>query len=129
MIVIDTNFAISILVEDRSICTDVIENQHILAPFLIKMEILNVLRKYHFMRNIPIPDIDKIYRDSIELIDEFVPDHLLLDGAKKLSFKLNHHIIDCLFLSLAIQRDVPFVSFDKRLVAKAEKMGIKTMQV
>ncbi|MBK9563700.1 MAG: hypothetical protein WAT22_14690 [Saprospiraceae bacterium] len=56
-----TNVAISIVMEDRVIRTDLLENQYIAAPFFMQMEILNVLRKYHFMRDIPMDDLDKIY--------------------------------------------------------------------
>ena len=56
-----TNVAISIVMEDRVIRTDLLENQYIAASFFIKLEILNVLRKTHFMRDIQMIDLDKIY--------------------------------------------------------------------
>ena len=56
-----TNVAISIVMEDRVIRTDLLESQYIAAPFFMQMEISNVLRKYHFMRDIPMDDLDKIY--------------------------------------------------------------------
>ncbi len=129
MMVIDTNVAISILVEDRMIRTDLLENQYIVAPFFMQMEILNVLRKYHFMRNIPMEDVDKIYHDFIDIVDEFIPDEEILESARKISFTLNHPIYDCLFLALAQQKNAPFVSFDRRLLDKADQVGIKIVSI
>ena len=129
MIVIDTNVALAILLEDGFSRTDLLENSTVIAPSFMKLEMLNVLRKYHFLRKVSIEDLDKIYIEFLKIIDEFVLDDKILNAAKEISYKLNHPIYDCLFLALALQYKSVFISFDQRLLKKAESIGIETLNL
>jgi predicted nucleic acid-binding protein len=97
------------------------------APAFIKIELLNVLRKAHFLNQIKIEKIDEIYNSAISLIEEFHDNDAILDLARSISFKLNHPIYDCLFLSLSLKLDLPFLSSDTRLLIKAQSIGIETI--
>jgi predicted nucleic acid-binding protein len=41
----------------------------------------------------------------------------LLDSALRLSFELNHPVYDCVYIALALWRNIPLVTADKRLAA------------
>ena len=49
MNVVDTNIVLSLIMEDNVINDKLFENHTILAPSYFKMEVWNVLRKYHFL--------------------------------------------------------------------------------
>jgi predicted nucleic acid-binding protein len=123
--VIDTNIALSCIVEnDVSLSTLLIKNT-LFAPNFAKVETLNILRKYHTLKHIPMPIVDNFYNDYINLIDVFVPDNDILHSAKTISFTINHPIYDCLFLALSQEYSLPFISADKKLVQKAVDIGIE----
>ncbi len=128
MIVVDTNIVLSLIMEDNVINDKLFENHTILAPSYFKMEVWNVLRKYHFFNHVPIDVIDESYKSIVMLIDQFEDDSFLLNSAKKISFNLNHPIYDCLFLALALDKNAIFASFDKKLVEKAKHIGIETLE-
>jgi len=128
MIVVDTNVIISLVIEENVINDELLKNQMLIAPSFLKLETLNILRKYHFLNHIQKPNIDSYFEEVLNLIDEFVQDDLLLQSANKISFSLNHPIYECLFLALAQKRNAAFASFDKRLLAKTSLMGIEVVE-
>ncbi len=125
--VVDTNIIIGIVVENNENGFDLVSNQNIYMPEFAKIEMWNVLRKYHFLRKIDIEIIEKYYEDFYDIITDFISNEELLESAKKISFQLNHPIYDCLFLALALYKDQPFMSSDKRLLAKANSLNIETI--
>lgn len=60
MIVLDTNIMISYFIDNGSNFDELFIDQ-VIAPSFQKIEVLNVLRKYHFLRQIPIKELDEIY--------------------------------------------------------------------
>jgi predicted nucleic acid-binding protein len=124
--IIDTNVIIQFYFEDKPTSLDLYKYQ-LEAPSFIKIELINVLRKAHFLNNVPIKTLDQVYNDSLALISIFHDHEVLLDLAKEISFRLNHPIYDCLFLALALKLNMPFLSSDTRLLAKADSLGIQTV--
>ena len=47
---------------------------------------------------------------------------ILLEPAIEISFDLRHPVYDCVYLALALQRQVPLVTADERLVAAVRKL-------
>ncbi|MBI3682117.1 MAG: type II toxin-antitoxin system VapC family toxin [Acidobacteria bacterium] len=45
----------------------------------------------------------------------------LLDSAFELSLDLHHPVYDCVYIALALRRDMPLVTADERLVAAVHK--------
>jgi len=95
----------------------------------LKLETLNILRKYHFLNHIQKPIIDSYFEEVLNLIDEFVQDELLLQSAYKISYSINHPIYDCLFLALAQNKGAAFASFDQLLLVKASQMGVEVIEL
>lgn len=124
--IIDTNVIIQFYFGDRQTSLD-LSVYHLEAPNFMKIELVNVLRKAHFLNKIPRETLDQVYNDGIALITIFHDNEVLLDLAKDISFQLNHPIYDCLFLALALKNNTTFLSSDTRLLVKAESLGIKTV--
>jgi len=124
--IIDTNVIIQFYFEDRPTSLD-LNKYYLEAPSFIKIELINVLRKVHFLNNVPIKTIDQVYIDAVALISIFHDHEAILDLAKDISLKLNHPIYDCLFLALALKINTPFMSSDTRLLVKADSLGIETV--
>jgi predicted nucleic acid-binding protein len=126
--VVDTNIIISILLEPTASSNDFALNNTLNAPTLLKVELINVLRKYHFFSNLNKARALNLYQEGIDLISEFYSVELLLPQAIEYSFLLNHPIYDCIYLSLAQLLNDPFVSKDKKLLVKAKSLGINIIE-
>jgi len=127
-LVVDTNIILAILINPNPSNLSFFEGKFLFAPAFIKLELINVFRKHHYLEGISKNTLLEYFTSAVELIDILYPDDLLIEGATKLSFDLNHPIYDCLFLQLALDRQVPFVSLDRRLLEKAKLIGIETEQ-
>lgn len=127
-LVVDTNVLLALIINPNDKLAAFLADKILYAPAFIQLELINVFRKYHFLEGISKDILLKYFDVSVELIDFLYPDEILLEGATKLSFELNHPIYDCLFLQLAIECQIPFVSLDLRLLEKAKYLGIDTMQ-
>ena len=44
---------------------------------------------------------------------------IVWDGAARLAIELDHPAYDCIYLALALERGVPFVTADQRLLRRA----------
>lgn len=127
MITIDTNIVISYVYENDNSLDAYIQNQLVIVPHFQKIEVINVLRKAHYFYGTQIDKVDFCYDAFENIIDEFVEDQLVLTRARNLSFELNHPIYDCLYLAVCIERESAFLSKDKRLLVKAQSIGIETI--
>ncbi len=125
--IIDTNVLVQLYFGENTVHSLTVVGLDIEAPDILKIEFINVLRKAHYLNDVPMKTIDKIYIDAIGLIKVFYHHNDILKEAKDISFALNHPIYDCLFLALALKLDQPFVSLDKRLLDKGQTLGIQTI--
>ncbi len=126
--VIDTNVLISILFEPNEAKKVFLTQNVLIAPTILKIEFINVLRKVHFLEGLPMESVKKYFHNGLTYISDFKHDDDLLEIAIDISFKLNHPIYDCLFLALAHTIGHPFVSLDARLLQKAKNLGIETLE-
>ena len=127
--ILDTNFYIKFCLEPDEKLLKLIVDKTITAPDFLKLEVINILRKLHFFNGVPREKIDEYEAMIWGLVNEFVPDKILLDLTKKISFQLNHPIYDCIFLALALETNDVFCSYDQRLITKAVTIGIKTIDL
>lgn len=127
--ILDTNFFIKFCLEPDENLIRLIADQTIIAPDFLKLEVINILRKLHFFQGVPKSTIDEYESIIFDLVDEFIPDFGSLISAKKISFELNHPIYDCIFLALAKETSDIFCSYDQKLLAKAQIIGIKTIDL
>jgi predicted nucleic acid-binding protein len=125
VIVVDTNVIVAAIIEQQFSLDDIIKEKNIVVPVTFELEIINVLRKYHYLRNIDIQTINEFHANAQSLKDTFIPLECIIDEAKNISFALNHPIYDCLFLAVAKLKKLPFVSLDRRLMDKAMSLGIE----
>ena len=92
------------------------------APDLLLIECANILWKKVRAHDLTRPDaasrLELLRQAPISLADS----RSLLDAALVLSFDLSHPVYDCIYLALALAREVPLVTADVRLVAAARKM-------
>lgn len=96
------------------------------APALLLVETTNSLLKYVRLGQI---DLDQVLVGMGALnvaITEFVPDAALLPSATKLAAGNNYKIYDCLYLALALERNEPLATADKRLAVLANSLSIPT---
>lgn len=124
-IVVDTNVLVTILVNPTEKIVNFCTGHEMHTPNLLKLELVNVLRKYHTLQNLPLEIVLDYLTKGYGLISEFYPNEVVLENAIKFSFELNHPIYDCIYLGLAHELNMPFVSQDKRLIVKAKTLGIK----
>jgi predicted nucleic acid-binding protein len=127
MIVLDTNIVISGYLEDDIDLSLLTQDELVLAPDIFELELLNVLRKYHGRRSLDLHTVDELHQLSMSLIDELIPASDFTDTIRQISFALNQPIYDCAFLALAKIRYARFVSFDKKLLARAKSLNICTI--
>lgn len=125
--IIDANVIISILMDTTENKKSFTKGNLFQAPSLLKIELINVLRKYHYFKGLSKESTFKYYEQGISLIDKFYDDSTLLEKAIDISFHLNHPIYDCIYLSLAAQLKTEFLSIDKKLMMKAINIGIETI--
>ena len=127
MIVLDTNIVVSGYLEldiDLSLLTN---DEIVLAPDIFELELLNVLRKYHYLKLVDIHIINQLHQSGMDLIDEIIPVSDIMGFIKQISFTLNHPVYDCAYLALAKIRNAKFISFDKKLLSKAQSLNISTV--
>lgn len=127
--ILDTNVYLKFCFEPSEKLEQLISQNALFAPSLLRFEVVNILRKYHFFKNVPLELIQAYEKNVFELIEAFVPDDELFTTAKELSFQLNHPIYDCLFLALALETVDIFATYDQKLSTKAASLNIATIDL
>ena len=128
--VVDANVAIKWVVDEpdsgmaRSLATATLE-----APDLLPIECASVLWK-----KAAIGDLTR--REAAERLEfllhapvTLTASRELLDAALELALEWRHPVHDCLYAALAIRRNLPLVTADKRLAAAARKQKKSTVRV
>lgn len=124
--IIDTNILILLVMDSDQKHNSFCLNHSFIAPSIIELELINVLRKYHYFNGISIDIIEQYYQIATNLIYKFYNIESLIKLSKQLSFELNHPIYDCVYLALAMELDMSFCSLDSKLIKKASDIGIPT---
>jgi predicted nucleic acid-binding protein len=90
----------------------------LLAPVLIQTEVANALWKKGRTGRVTVTEAINICAQLPAFFERLFPVEPLLPEAVALSFRLDHPIYDCIYLSLAHAADCPLVTADRRLVQK-----------
>lgn len=102
------------------------------APDLLPVECANILWKKVRVRNLTREEastrLEVLLRAPVSLAES----RRLLDSAFGLSLELRHPVYDCVYIALALRRDIPLVTADDRLVAavrKSPKVASRVMRL
>jgi predicted nucleic acid-binding protein len=127
--ILDTNIFLDYSFNYSEKIERLIADNQLFAPSFLRLEVVNILRKHHFLNGVPLETIYHYEKQIFSLITAFVPDNELFATAKELSFRLNHPIYDCLFLALALETSDTFVTYDQKLATKAVSLNISTLDL
>lgn len=121
--VVDASVAVKWVVEEtdsnpaRSLAGASLE-----APDLLLVECANILWKKVRIGDLTRQDARGCLDVLVQAPVNFTADRELLAPAMDISFELRHPIYDCLYLALAIRREIPLVTADERLTNAARKL-------
>ncbi|MFG1347476.1 type II toxin-antitoxin system VapC family toxin [Xanthobacter autotrophicus DSM 431] len=90
----------------------------LIAPLLIQTEVANALWKKRRIGAVTMTEAIDICAQLPPFFQRLFPVEPLLPAAIELSFRLDHAIYDCIYLSLARETDCPFLTADGRLARK-----------
>jgi len=96
----------------------------IAAPSLYLYEVANVMWKYYRSGSLEEPAVINIISDCGDLVNEYIPASALFKEAATLACKINHSAYDTAYLTACQLKDAGLLSFDIRLTAAAEELGI-----
>ena len=119
-IVIDASVAVKWVVEEDGTAEALalLDGGSLSAPDLLISECVNILwkkvRRSELQTDEAIMAARLIQRSDVEI----VPTRGLMEEALKLSIDINHADYDCIYLSLALEKDWQFVTADARLERK-----------
>jgi predicted nucleic acid-binding protein len=90
-------------------------SEEILVPDILRAELANVVWQWVRAHRVAVETARAILFDGEALVSQVVPaNHLWID-ALDLSVTRDHPVYDTLFVALALQRNLPLLSWDKRL--------------
>ena len=123
-IVIDASVAVKWVVEEDGTteALALLDGGSLSAPDLLIPECANILwkkvRRSELQTDEAIMAARLLQRSDVEI----VPTRGLMEEALKLSIDLDHAAYDCIYLSLALEKDWRFVTADERLERKLSQL-------
>jgi len=91
----------------------------LIAPALVLTEVANAMWKKKRMGAVSVGEALHICEQLPAFFERLFPVEPLLPAAIDLSFRLDHGIYDCIYLSLARAQECPLLSADARLARKS----------
>jgi predicted nucleic acid-binding protein len=124
-LVVDASVAVKWVIEEalRDRALDLLADNEVIAPDLLLTEVRNVLAMRVRRRLTTVAEAraaEAAFR-SIPLLIE--PTSELLEDAFELALRLAHPIYDCLYLALAVRRDLPLATADRRLLELSSQVA------
>lgn len=98
----------------------------LIAPQILLPEAASALLKYLRAGQISETNVHTAVDRIPRIVGELVSDSDLTPRALRLSITHNHKIYDCLYLALALERQKPLATADRRLAALARSLSIET---
>ncbi len=129
-VVVDANVAIKWIVDEpdsglaRSLASAALE-----APDLLLIECANILWKKAAIGDLTRREAAAGLEFMLHAPVTFTASRELLDAALELALEWRHPVYDCLYAALAIRRNLPLVTADKRLAAAARKRKKSAVRV
>jgi predicted nucleic acid-binding protein len=125
-LVIDASIAIKWVIEENGSNEAVAlrATHRFVAPDLLNAECANILWK-KVRRGELVEDEARLAASLLMQADvEMTATRPLLVPAMELALRLDHPAYDCIYLALAMQRRLQFVTADERLIATARRSGV-----
>lgn len=97
----------------------------LVSPAIMLVEAANALWSYSLRGAITAGQITALLTELQNAV-LIVPDHTVLARAVLLATQNRHPVYDCLFLALALDRDEPLATADRRLASLARHLSIQT---
>ena len=121
--IVDASVAVKWVVnESGSDRARLLSHARLEAPDLLPIECANILWKKVRIRDLTREQasarLELLLRAPVSLAES----PRLLDSALVLALDLHHPVYDCVYLALALRRDIPLVTADDRLVAAVRKL-------
>lgn len=118
-LVIDASVAIKWVVEEEGTAEALaLRHQQLIAPDLIIAECANILWKKVRRSELSAEEATFAGRLLTNADIALVSNRPLMDAAIEIAVLLDHPAYDCMYLALAEQNDLKFVTADARLIAK-----------
>lgn len=92
--------------------------EQIIVPDSLFAELGNVVWQWIQFQQLPIETGLEVLEDAEASIDKIVSTASVRDMALQLAVRANHSFYDALFVAVAIQEEVPVITFDRKLAAK-----------
>lgn len=128
-IVVDTSVIIAVITNEKhkKRLVELTKGAELVAPSSLHWEIGNAFSLMFKRKRITLKDaklaIQEYHKIPIKFYD------IILDTALEIAHQLDIYAYDAYFLVCAEQVKMPLLTMDKRLIEKAEKMGIKVLEV
>ena len=120
--VIDASVAIKWVVEEQGTEPALALRRHnLVAPDLLNAECANILWKKRRLGEFTADEARLAGRLLAASEIELVPTRSLMEAALDIAISLDHPAYDCIYLALAEDRDVPFVTADLRLLRRVQE--------
>jgi predicted nucleic acid-binding protein len=122
--IVDASVAVKWVVnESGSVRARLLSEARLEAPDLMFVECANILWKKVQVKDLTREEasirMELLVRAPVAVAES----RLLLDRALSLSCDLRHPVYDCVYIALAMRRNLPLVTADDRLVAAVRKSG------
>lgn len=122
-LVIDASVAIKWVIEEEGTAEAlVLRRQQLTAPDLIIPECANILWKKVRRNELSAEEAAFAGRLLANADIDLVPTRPLMDAAIEIAVLLDHPAYDCMYLALAEQNNVTFVTADSRLITKGRTL-------
>jgi len=120
--VVDSSVAIKWIVdEEDSVSARSIAAATLEAPDLLLIECANILWKKATTGDLNPREVDNLWQILLRAPIQFTASPDLLSTALRIALDLKHPIYDCVYLALALQREVPLITADRKLVTAVRK--------
>lgn len=128
MMVMDCSAALRVVLgtpEGLSLMGQVPDEEAIAAPSLFAAEAANALWKYERAGVLDQATAIRKLHEALDLVDELADMGALLDEALAEAVRAGHPVYDLLYLVLARRNVGTLLTFDRRLAALCDQMGVR----
>jgi predicted nucleic acid-binding protein len=124
--VVDASVAFKWLVDETGTeaALEVARSNELIAPDLLWSEVANALWRKTVQGDIDGQSALSVMSVLDRMIGERVASPNLVHSALDLAISMGHPVYDCVYLALALQRGIPLVSADERLIAKVRALDV-----
>lgn len=121
--IVDASVAVKWLVQEPgSEQARLLSRARLEAPDFLPLECANILWKKVRVRDLSREEARALLQLLLQAPVSLAESRRLLEPAIEMSFDLRHPVYDCVYLALALQRQLPLVTADERLVTAVRKL-------